>query len=110
LTLQQIQQPLRGISFFQRRSSCSLTGKASFSKGSGFSLVFARGLCTEASSGGARGSTVYGEVAVCTGGGLLARFALSGCEYGGWKTLRVSVSIYKLAGGSTTAGWICIGS
>jgi hypothetical protein len=30
LTLRQIQQPLRGISFFRRRSSCSLTGKASF--------------------------------------------------------------------------------
>jgi hypothetical protein len=72
LTLQRIQQPLRGISFFRRRSSCSLTGKASFSKGSGSSLAFARGLCAEASSGGARGSTVYGVVAVCTSGGLLA--------------------------------------
>jgi hypothetical protein len=30
LTLRRIQQPLRGISFFWRWSSCSLTGKASF--------------------------------------------------------------------------------
>jgi hypothetical protein len=34
-------------------------------------------------SGGARGSTVYGVVAVCTGGGLLARSASSDCECGG---------------------------
>jgi hypothetical protein len=43
----------------------------------------ARGLCAEASSGGARGSTVYGAVAVCTSGGLLARSASSDCECGG---------------------------
>jgi hypothetical protein len=44
LTLQRIQQPLHGTSFSQRRSSCSSTGMDSFSKGSGFSLAFARGL------------------------------------------------------------------
>jgi hypothetical protein len=50
LTLQRTHQPLRGISFFRRRSSCSSTGKASFSKGSGSSLAFARGLCAEATA------------------------------------------------------------
>jgi hypothetical protein len=33
--------------------------------------------------GGTRGSTVYGEVAVCTNSGLLARSASSDCECGG---------------------------
>jgi hypothetical protein len=44
LTLQQIQQLLHGTSFSRRRSSFSSTGMASFSKDSGFSLAFARGL------------------------------------------------------------------
>jgi hypothetical protein len=44
LTLQQIQQPLHGTSFSWRQSSCSSTGMASFSKDSGSSLAFARGL------------------------------------------------------------------
>jgi hypothetical protein len=42
LTLQQIQQPLHGTSFSRWQSSFSLIGMASFSKGSGFSLAFAR--------------------------------------------------------------------
>jgi hypothetical protein len=48
--------------------------------------VFTRirsGAAAEASSGGARGSAVYGAVAVCTGGYLLARFVSSGCKYEG---------------------------
>jgi hypothetical protein len=44
LTIQQIQQPLHGTSFSQWRSSCSSMGMASFSKYSGSSLAFARGL------------------------------------------------------------------
>jgi hypothetical protein len=71
--------------FFPTAVFMLFDGKASFSKGSGFSLAFVRGLCAEASSGGARGSTVYGAVAVCTGGELLARFASSGYKCGGMK-------------------------
>jgi hypothetical protein len=34
----------------------------------------------------------------------------NGCECGGWKTLRVSVSIYKPTGDAAMARWISIGS
>jgi hypothetical protein len=44
LTLRRIQQPPPGISSSRRRSSCSWMVRASFSKYSGFSLAFARGL------------------------------------------------------------------
>jgi hypothetical protein len=44
LTLRRIQQPPRGISSSRRWSSCSLMVRASFSKCSGSSLAFARGL------------------------------------------------------------------
>jgi hypothetical protein len=57
--------------------------------GEGFILqlqrVFTRirsGAVAEASSGGVRGSTVYGAVAVCTSGRLLARSASNGCKCG----------------------------
>jgi hypothetical protein len=39
----------------------------------------------------------------------LARAISTDCECEGWKTLRVSVSIYKTTGGSVTAKWISIG-
>jgi hypothetical protein len=58
--------------------------------GEGFILqvqrVFTRirsGAVAEASSGGARGSTVYDTVAMCTGSGLLARSTSNGCKCGG---------------------------
>jgi hypothetical protein len=41
------------------------------------------GVAAVATGGGARGSTISGEVAVCTGGGFLARFASNGCKCGG---------------------------
>jgi hypothetical protein len=40
----------------------------------------------------------------------LARSISNGCECGGWKTLRVSDSIYNPTGGAATARWICIDS
>jgi hypothetical protein len=36
-----------------------------------------------ATGGSARGSTISGTVAVCTGGGLLARSVSNGCKCGG---------------------------
>jgi predicted PurR-regulated permease PerM len=36
-----------------------------------------------ATSGGTLGSTISTEVAVCTGGGFLARSAMNGCKCGG---------------------------
>jgi hypothetical protein len=44
LTLRRIQQPPSKITSSRRWSSCSLMVRASFSKCSGFSLAFARGL------------------------------------------------------------------
>jgi hypothetical protein len=40
----------------------------------------------------------------------LARSVSNGCKCGGWKTLRVSATIYKPIGGAARAGWISIGS
>jgi hypothetical protein len=58
--------------------------------GEGFILqvqrVFSRirsGAVAVAIGGDARGSTISGAVAVCTGGGLLVRSASSGCKCGG---------------------------
>jgi hypothetical protein len=58
--------------------------------GEGFILqvqrVFTRirsGAVAVATGSGARGSTIFGAVAVCTGGGLSARSASSGCKCGG---------------------------
>jgi hypothetical protein len=61
--------------------------------------VFTRirsGASLEADSGGVRGSIDCSAAAV----GLLARSISNGC--GGWKTLRVSASIYKPTGGTAT--------
>jgi hypothetical protein len=44
LTLRRTQRPPSGISSSCRRSSCSWMVRASFSKCTGFSLTFARGL------------------------------------------------------------------
>jgi hypothetical protein len=82
--------------------------------GEGFILqvqrVFTRirsGAAVVATGGGALGSTISTEVAVCTGGGFFARSSMNGCKCEGRKTLRVLASIYKSTGGSATAGWIC---
>jgi hypothetical protein len=82
--------------------------------GEGFILqmqrVFTRirtGAAAVATGGGAHGSTISHEVAMCTGGGFLARSASNGYKCGGVKTLRVLASIYKSTGGSATAGWMC---
>jgi hypothetical protein len=60
--------------------------------GEGFILqvqrVFTRirsGATAVATGGSAPGSTISTEVAVCTGGGFLARFATNGCKCGGKK-------------------------
>jgi hypothetical protein len=82
--------------------------------GEGFILqvqrVFTRirsGAAAVATGGGALGSTIPTEVAVCTGSRFFARSATNGCKCGGSKTLRVLASIYKSIGGSAMAGWIC---
>jgi hypothetical protein len=107
LTLRQIQQPLHGTYFSRQRSSCSSTGMASFSKDRGSSLAFAWGL-QKRQTAAARvesQSTARWQRAQC--GYVLARSISINCECGGWKTLRVSVSMYKSPGGSATARWIC---
>jgi hypothetical protein len=96
LTLRQIQQPPYGISSSRRRSSCSLMARVSFSKCSGFSLTFARGLRTVATGGDARGYAISGAVAVRTGGGFLAI-----CFE--WLQVLRMASIYKSPGGSAVA-------
>jgi hypothetical protein len=63
-----------------------------------------------ASSGGARGCADYGAATVARVAGLLVRSILNNCECGGWKTLRVSASIYNPTGDAATARWISIGS
>jgi hypothetical protein len=110
LTPRRIQTPHHGISSSWRQSSCSSMWTTSSSKCTGFSLASARGLFLEANSGSARGSIDCSAAAVCTGGYHLARSVSNGCKCGGWKTLRVSASIYKSTGGAATARWICIGS
>jgi hypothetical protein len=62
-----------------------------------------------AGSSGARGSVDYGATAVARGPGLLAR-SISSYDFGEWKTLRVSASIYNPTGGVATARWISISS
>jgi hypothetical protein len=68
------------------------------------------GVSLVASSGGARGSADYGAAKVARVVGLLARSISHNCECGGWKTLRVSASIYNPTGGAATARWISIDS
>jgi hypothetical protein len=85
--------------------------------GDGFILqrqrVFTRirsGAALEASSGSASGSLAQDAVVVCSSGYVLARSISTDFECGGWKTLRVSASIYKSTGGSATTRWICFNS
>jgi hypothetical protein len=56
--------------FFPPAVFMLLEVRASFSKYSEFSLAFARGLRRWLTGGGALGSTIPTEVAVCTGGGF----------------------------------------
>jgi hypothetical protein len=104
----QIRRLPLGISSSRRRSSSSWTARASFSKCTGFSLAFARGLrrwlpvaaCLDLRS------TLRWQCALAADSRQdLLRMAASAW---GEKTLRVSASIYKSTCGSSMAGWISL--
>jgi hypothetical protein len=108
MTPRRIRRLLLGISFFHRQSSSSWTMRASFSRCTGFSLAFARRLWR------------WLPVAVRLDLRSAQRwqYALAadsrqdplGMATSAWveKTLRVSASICKSTGGSSTAGWISL--
>jgi hypothetical protein len=106
MTLRRIWRLPLGISSSRRQSSSSWTARASFSKCTGFSLAFAQGLrrwLPVAAHLDLR-STLRWQCALAVD----SRQDLLGMAASAWgeKTLRVSASICKSTGGSSTAGWI----
>jgi hypothetical protein len=108
MTLRRIRWLPLVISSSRRQSSCSWTARASFSKCTEFSLTFTQGLRRWLPVA-ARLDLQYPLRWQCA---LVvdSRHDLLGMAASAWgeKTLRVSASIYKSMGGSSTAGRISL--